>query len=197
LRPGCRIENDVSRYRNDTFWRDLPEHRRINSSKIMSNKIPQKLAEELGIRKPRREKKIVAPVELRGRPVKMMRLVLPYPPTDNHYYTIWMNRKVPSGAAKAYWKEVSIACTAQEAQHVIGRLTLEIWTHHEADYQYDIGNLIKATQDSLTKAGVYLDDKYIDLLIVHRGGIRKGNKHIIVHLEGEMPESVDLFARQD
>lgn len=155
--------------------------------------IPRKLAEELGIVHPRGEKAIKPPVLLRGLPVKSMRLFLPYPPTDNHYYTIWMNRKVPSGDAKKYWKAVSQECTLQEAQHVAGRITLEFWIYRENRVQYDIGNLVKAVQDSLTKAGVYADDRFIDHLLVHRGPV-KPNSHIVVELTGEEPAGVDLFA---
>lgn len=122
-----------------------------------------------------------------------MRLWLPYPPSDNHYYTVWNGRKIPSGAAKKYWQAVSLACTAQNAQHVVGRITLEMWIHRDNRVQFDIGNLIKATQDSLTKAGVYEDDRFIDHLLVHRGPL-KVEPHVIVHLEGEEPASVDLFA---
>lgn len=162
---------------------------------MSKNNIPQKLAEELGLvkKKVRKEKAIVAPVLLRGLPVKFMRLHLPYPPSDNHYYTIWMNRKVPSSAAKQYWKAVSQECTLQEAQHVVGRLTLEFTVYRDNKVQYDIGNLVKAVQDSLTKAGVYIDDRFIDHLLVHRGPV-KPNPHIIVELTGEEPAAIDLFA---
>lgn len=157
--------------------------------------ITRKQAEELGIVK-KGEKAIKTPVLLRGTPVKMMHLHLPYPPTDNHYYTIFNNRKVPSSQAKKYWKDVSQECTLQEAQHVVGRITLEFWIYRDNKVQFDIGNLVKAVQDSLTKAGVYADDRFIDHLLVHRGPV-KPNPHIVVHLEGEMPGSVDLFANQE
>lgn len=154
--------------------------------------ITRKQAEELGIVK-RGEKAIKAPVLLRGLPVHRITLRLPYPPPLSRYHVVFNNRILPSKDAKAYWKAVSLACTEQEAQHVAGRIKMQVVAYRTDRREYDLDNLMKAIQDSLTKAGIYADDRFIDDLWIQRGSLHN-EQCVYVTLEGEMPESVDLFA---
>jgi crossover junction endodeoxyribonuclease RusA len=155
----------------------------------MNIKIKQ--ARELGIL-PKRELARAARVILRGLPVSALMLRLPYPPSDNGYYTVWTNpktgiaRKILSKAGRAYLKAVSKACTEQGATHVAGCITLEYWLHRDDRRGFDISNTVKAVQDSLTQAGVYRDDMDIDTVIIHRGVVQE-KANIEVLLTGEMP----------
>lgn len=157
--------------------------------------IPRKLAEELGLVKPRNERNTAPPIILRGLPIESMRLWLPYPPPLSRYHVVFNNRILPSKDAKHYWKAVSLACTEQNARHVMGRIKMEVISCRDDKREYDLDNLMKAIQDSLTKAGIYADDRFIDELTIRRGPV-KPTPHIIVHLTGEYPGSADLFAEQ-
>jgi crossover junction endodeoxyribonuclease RusA len=156
--------------------------------------ITLKQAHELGIlpKREKRERAIKAKTLLRGLPVVALMLRLPYPPSDNGYYTVWTNpetgiaRKILSKAGREYLKAVSKACTEQGARHVAGRITLEYWLHRDDRRGFDISNTVKAVQDSLTQAGVYRDDMDIDTVIIHRGVVQE-KANIEVLLTGEMP----------
>ena len=52
----------------------------------------------------------------------------------------------------------------------------------------DLDNYVKGAQDLLTDAGVWGDDKQVDLLIVKRGELQKDNPEIKAEIE-EITES--------
>ena len=111
-----------------------------------------------------------------------MRLALPWPPTINHYYAPGprLGTYYMTAAARAYRIEVSTRVGAQRMrQHLTGRLSLCVEAYPPDRRARDLDNLLKAVQDSLQHAGVYVSDSQIDSLQVVRCGIVKGGKIVV------------------
>lgn len=60
-----------------------------------------------------------------------------------------------------------------------GRLSVVCETHQPRAGKVDLDNLGKAMLDSLTKAGVWLDDSQIDILTYRRGSIVRGGSVVL------------------
>ena len=115
-----------------------------------------------------------------------MMLTLPWPPTINHYYapgprpgTHYMTPQ-----ARAYRIEVSTRVGAQRLrQHLTGRLSLCVEAYPPDRRARDLDNLLKAVQDSLQHAGVYVSDSQIDDLRIVRRAVIKGGKIVVAVVE--------------
>lgn len=102
----------------------------------------------------------------------MQELTLPWPPTVNNYYRAVNGRSIISAAGRAYRKAVADQVFIQGgARCFAGRLEVTIVAHVPDRRKRDLDNLCKATLDSLTHAGVWLDDEQIDGLSIRRGPI--------------------------
>lgn len=102
----------------------------------------------------------------------MLTLTLPWPPTVNHYYRKFRGRIVVSAKGLAYRNAVADQVLAQRgAKRFSGRLNVSIVAHMPDKRRRDLDNLLKGTLDSLTHAGVWLDDEQIDRLSIERGPV--------------------------
>ena len=94
---------------------------------------------------------------------------LPWPPSVNHY---WGHTKTgqtylkPEG--RQYHVDVLAAVLQQGRERCEGRLSVSIELHPPNRIRFDVDNKMKATLDSLGKAGIYDDDEQIDELRVRR-----------------------------
>jgi len=94
----------------------------------------------------------------------MIRLTLPYPPSDNHLYSVANGRKVLSAAGRDYYKQVGQECLVQLVgipRHLRTCLAVAVDLHPPDRRRRDTANPTKALGDSLQKAGVMLDDAQI------------------------------------
>jgi len=110
-----------------------------------------------------------------------IQLILPFPPSVNHYWRNVKGRVLISKAGRGYIKEVGDRIHAALGDHepIKKRLSLEVLVHCPDKRQRDLDNLIKAIQDSLTKSGLIGDDSQIDRLLVVRGSVQKpGSVHL-------------------
>lgn len=107
-------------------------------------------------------------------------LILPWPPSVNHYWRKYKNKIVISKAGRDYSREVADRIRAALGDHetLRERLSLEIVAHCPDRHARDLDNLVKAIQDSMTKAGLIGDDSQIDRLLVVRGKIEKPGRVI-------------------
>lgn len=104
--------------------------------------------------------------------------VLPWPPSDNHYYTVARGRKILATKGRLY-REVVRARAFDEKWPNFNRarvaVEFEVWMPDKR--RRDIANILKAACDSLTYAGVWHDDSQIDDLRIYRakalGGMLK------------------------
>jgi len=107
----------------------------------------------------------------------MIELTLPWPPTANTYYRHVGHEVKISEKGRAYRKAVADQVLIQRgAKQLTGRLSVGIVAHAPDKRKRDLDNLFKAVLDSLTHAGVWLDDSQIDVLSIRReavGGMLK------------------------
>jgi len=114
--------------------------------------------------------------------MKELNLTIPWPPTVNTYYRA-INRgrfatQILSKKARQYKKDV-LRSVQVNLGPLTGRLALTIYLHPPTKHKIDIDNRVKAVQDSLTAAGIWLDDSQIDELTVYRCDIIKGGKAVV------------------
>jgi crossover junction endodeoxyribonuclease RusA len=105
----------------------------------------------------------------------MLVLNLPLPPSINHYLGTHGHRRYVSKAGVAFKQQVS-DYVAEYAVPKLGaaRLEFQVTLYPRDRRKQDIDNRIKALWDALADAGVFDNDEQIDVLIVHRGEIKKG-----------------------
>jgi len=101
-----------------------------------------------------------------------MVLILPWPPSANVYYRNVQGKTLISAAGRAYRAAVADQVLIQRgAKQLAGRLAVAIVAHVPDRRRRDLDNLLKSTLDSLTHAGVWLDDSQIDSLRIERGPV--------------------------
>jgi len=120
----------------------------------------------------------------------MIRLKLPFPPSVNTMYPgngkrRWLSK---TGTRFVELTKVVVKMAGYDMRHhaklgkpvilqdmpLKGRLGLKLILNVPDKRRRDISNCIKAVEDALTKAGVWLDDEQVDKLIVERGVQVKG-----------------------
>lgn len=106
---------------------------------------------------------------------------LPFPPSVNHYWRSTVVNGRPrvliSKPGRAYRSEVRakvLELLRSMPVALTGRVALDIQAFPPDRRQRDLDNLIKAVQDSLTHAGVWLDDSQIDRLSISRREVFAG-----------------------
>jgi crossover junction endodeoxyribonuclease RusA len=105
----------------------------------------------------------------------MLVLNLPLPPSVNSYRTIFRGRMGISKAGRQFKQQIS-DYVVEYAVPKLGaaRLEFQVTLYPRDRRKQDIDNRIKALWDALADAGVFDNDEQIDVLIVHRGEIKKG-----------------------
>ncbi|WP_429180019.1 RusA family crossover junction endodeoxyribonuclease [Aeromonas salmonicida] len=107
-------------------------------------------------------------------------MTLPWPPSTNR---IWRNvavsgkpRTLLSQEGRVYRKAAADACLVAKlaGKQISDRLALRLVVQAPDRRARDLDNTVKAVQDALTHAGVWLDDSQIDRLLVERGPVVKG-----------------------
>ena len=110
----------------------------------------------------------------------MLELTLPFPPTVNHYWRRVGNRTVISKRGRLYRRHVATAVLLAGADYELKcRLSVLIKAYPPDRRKRDLDNLMKASLDAMSKAGVYEDDELIDdLRIVRRHVVRLGKLEV-------------------
>jgi crossover junction endodeoxyribonuclease RusA len=103
----------------------------------------------------------------------MIKLTLPFPPTVNHMWGFAGKRKYLKKEAHEFRRLVQEACIEANAK-IHGRIAIFIALYPPTKRKFDLDNRIKALQDALEHAGVYLDDEQIDTIICVRRNVIKG-----------------------
>ena len=113
--------------------------------------------------------------------VPQVNLQLPYPPTANTYYRKWNNRMVISARGREYAREV--AAIVGKMKPLRCRIAVIVVVAVPDRRKRDIDNLTKPLFDSLTKAGVWVDDSQVDFYSMERVGITPGGACSVVITE--------------
>ena len=107
---------------------------------------------------------------------------LPFPPSVNSYWRTFQGRMIISAAGRSYRKAVQDAVILQKANKQLGgKLRVVIEAFRPDNRIRDLDNLLKASLDGLTHAGVYLDDSQISDLRIFWAE-EKGGK-LFIYLE--------------
>lgn len=98
-------------------------------------------------------------------------IVLPWPPSNNHYYAVVRGRKVLSKNGRKYRGDVLVAVAENRDKRTLGnkRISVKVVSHQPTRLGRDLDNMLKAPLDSLGRAGIYDDDSQIDRLTIERG----------------------------
>lgn len=109
-------------------------------------------------------------------------VTLPWPPSTNR---IWRNvavhgkpRTLLSEEGRRFRSRVGQQCADCHlwGMRLDSRLRVEVQAFPPDLRARDLDNVLKATLDALTHAGVWLDDSQIDLLSVERAQVVKGGE---------------------
>lgn len=108
-----------------------------------------------------------------------MRLILPWPPSVNHYKQIGRLKKTKGGkiyqprinseATRRFFYEVSMLSRVQQAKSFGDALvSLKILAYPPDKRRRDLDNLLKCTLDALEFAGIIENDYYVCNLSIER-----------------------------
>lgn len=105
-----------------------------------------------------------------------MTLVLPYPPTVNHYYRAGARgARFLTARALAYRDAVAAIVYVERANRSLtSRLGVDVLVHCPDRRERDLDNLAKSLLDALQHAAVYRRDSQIDRLCFERGPVQRG-----------------------
>lgn len=120
-----------------------------------------------------------------------VRLELPIPPLVNHYWRhITINgtpRTLISARGRDFRKNVvQIVGNEKKALKIDSRVKVNVMVYPPDRRKRDIDGYLKALLDSLTHAGVWLDDEQVDSIYITRGEVVKGGKAVVEILPMEM-----------
>lgn len=114
------------------------------------------------------------------------RVTLPWPPQNNHLFTVARGRKIKSSKGRQYSALVNqYIIEANQQYQLSGRLKVKILAYPPTRARRDLDNLFKAPLDSLTQAGVIADDSLIDDVRMVRCEVVKGGRLEVVITELE------------
>ncbi len=105
------------------------------------------------------------------------RITLPWPPGNNHLFSVFRGRKIKSKKGREYTALVNQYILESNQQYnLTGRLKVKINAYPPTRARRDLDNLFKAPLDSLTQAGVIADDSLIDDVRMIRCEVVKGGR---------------------
>jgi len=90
-------------------------------------------------------------------------ILLPWPPTMNHYYFVARGRKVLSERGRKYKKDCHWIMAGQSVPRFSsGKFDLVIFAHPPDLRRRDLDNLLKPLLDALTEYSAITDDSDVD-----------------------------------
>ena len=105
--------------------------------------------------------------------------VLPYPPTMNTYWRKFRNHMVISKKGRAFRTAVCLALKG--VKPLEGQLLMRIRAYPPDRRKRDIDNIQKPLLDALEKAGAFVDDSQVAVLItMRRDPVRGGRTEVLI-----------------
>lgn len=103
-----------------------------------------------------------------------IQLILPLPPSINHYWRSHRNRRFISKEGVLFREAVIKECAEQGVKEIPGRLAVYVSVYFATRRRSDIDNRLKSLLDALEHAGCYENDSQIDEIHIFRKEVRKG-----------------------
>lgn len=114
--------------------------------------------------------------------MKHIQLLLPFPPSVNHYWGQSGKHRFISKRGKDFRVAVAEACVDNNVQALEGRLAVHVALFPPDRRARDLDNTLKALLDACEHAGCYESDSQIDELHIIRQEVRKGGGcTILIH----------------
>ncbi|MDN4134038.1 RusA family crossover junction endodeoxyribonuclease [Pantoea ananatis] len=111
---------------------------------------------------------------------------LPWPPGNNHLFSVFRGRKIKSKKGREYTSAVArLIAESNQQYNLTGKLKVKINAYPPTRARRDLDNLFKAPLDSLTQAGVIADDSLIDDVRMVRCEVVKGGRLEVIIIEME------------
>lgn len=112
----------------------------------------------------------------------MLTLNLPYPPSINHYKSIFRKQIRLTVKGRKYLNDTAIIAQSQcKGPPLEDRLSVKIYAYMPDRRKRDIDNILKPLIDAMMQGKVFIDDSQIDDLHIIRGEVDK-DKGIIVQI---------------
>lgn len=116
--------------------------------------------------------------------METLRLELPIPPLVNHYWRHITIKGTPRTLISARGRDfrenvVRIVGREKKALKIDSRVKINVRVYPPDRRKRDIDGYLKALLDSLTHAGVWLDDEQVDSIYITRGEVVKGGKAVV------------------
>lgn len=110
-------------------------------------------------------------------------IVLPFPPSVNRLWRQFKGRTILSAEGRTYRKNVA-DCIWQDGHRYAknGELGVTIRAFVPDARRRDLDNLLKASLDAMTHAGVWHDDSQIKRLAIEHCGIDRENPRLEVEV---------------
>lgn len=106
-------------------------------------------------------------------------IILPWPPSNNHYYRSVGRGAIISRKGREYHELVAFAVKQQGIAKLTGKLAVSLACYPPDHLKRDLDNLFKPVLDALQKAGVYDDDFNIDRLSAARFAKKRGGVIVV------------------
>jgi len=111
-----------------------------------------------------------------------IKIEIPFPPSVNHYYRRVGTKTMISRSGRQYREDVSKVVWLSKSIPTpqSGKLAVALVAHPPDIRRRDLDNLLKASLDSLTHAGVWVDDSQIKALSIEWGNVVAGGRLDVV-----------------
>ena len=113
---------------------------------------------------------------------RRLELLLPWPPSVNHYWRASGNRRYISPQGMTFRRHVFDAMPVNW-EEMKGRLQIKVQAYPPDYRKRDLDNILKALLDSLEHAGAYLNDNQLDKLVVIRRDVILGEGKVLITVE--------------
>ena len=110
---------------------------------------------------------------------RSLSLVLPYPPSMNHYWRHVGPKVLISREGRKFRTAVRNIIVRADVEPLDGELSVDVGVHPPDRRRRDLDNVLKSLLDALQHGGAYRDDSAISTLLVRRLDVVKDGSVVV------------------